>query len=186
LEYKVKYTIKNLSKITSERRAYQKIASVGSIKEDIYKGGDMGVFGKFFEKTSISKEPTWVDSERNCSWTEISSNESQKIEFGPESCYQDHSGTYIILRIFFPTEDQFLFAGCLIKKHQSDAVHVFLARVESTNGDVIKPDHTDPNRYLHVEKNPEVDKIITVANNYARFNNYSTVPFWVFQLKLMM
>jgi hypothetical protein len=130
---------------------------------------------------------TWLDGERNSSWRSIAKfSESQTIEFSPESCFSNTTGTFCVLRSFNSEANIVLFMGCLVLEGEDEFMMIVVDRHETQDGKVIKQDDWTRNRILSTEKIPSIESAITAARNNASFNDYSTVPPFVFWLSMKL
>jgi hypothetical protein len=149
----------------------------------------MGLFDSIFgKKPSAEKsEGLWLSGERSSSWRAVAKfSETQSIEISPESCYSNNLGTFCVVRSYNKEKNLMIYMGCLIPNGQSDFLLIAVDRHETPVGDVIKFDDWTKNRILSKEKIPTLSNLIMTAKAGADFNNYSTLPPFVFWLTLKL
>lgn len=148
----------------------------------------MGLLSSLFggnKPDTKGKDGSWLSMERNSTWEEVAKfDQNQPIEVSVESCYQNKMGTFCVLRSFNKNQNVMLFMGCVIPVDQKDFILIVVDRGENPNGGVMKKDDWTKNRVLEKGKIPSVSNAIAKIENLATFNNYSTLPPFVFYLTL--
>jgi len=148
----------------------------------------MGILSALFggnKSTTEGNDGVWLKGERNSTWEEVAKfDKSQPIELSLESCYQNQMGTFCVLRSFNKGQNVMLFMGCVIPEDQNDFILIVVDRGESLNGDVMMRDDWTKNRILEKSKIPDIGDAIQKIENYAAFNDYSTLPPFVFYLTM--
>ena len=142
------------------------------------------LFGKNKSETK-GEDGAWLRMERNSSWGELAElNDTQVIEVSRESCYLNQIGTFCVLRFLDEDKNSVVYWGCVIPKNQNEFIHLVVNRIESLKGEVIKKDEWPKNRVFDNQVIPNLSDSIKMVQNHASFNNYSTVPPFVFYLML--
>ena len=88
------------------------------------------------------------------------------------------------LRFFDKNNNSTVYWGCVIPEKQAEFIHLVVNRIEGHNGEVIKRDEWPKNRVFDDKIIPDLTDAIKKVKNNALFNNYSTVPPFVFYLML--
>jgi hypothetical protein len=148
----------------------------------------MGILSALFgsKKTDTKdNDGSWLKMERNSTWKEVAKfDDTQPIEASLESCFKNQMGTFCVLRTYNKQRNIMLYMGCLIPDDQNDFILVVVDRGENPNIGVVKKDDWTRDRVLEKGKIPSVSDAIPKIHNQAAFNNYSTVPPFVFHLMI--
>lgn len=148
----------------------------------------MGLIDSLFGKNkteNIGNDGAWLSMERNSSWTDLAKlNETQIIEVSRESCYTNQIGTFCVLRFVDKNNNSIVYWGCCIPDKTNEFIHLVVNRIEGSNGEVIKKDEWPKNRVFDDKIIPNLSDAIQKVQNHASFNNYSTVPPFVYYLML--
>jgi hypothetical protein len=145
------------------------------------------LFGGGKKQSSDDNDGMWLNGERDSSWRSVAKfSETQPIEISPESCYTNEVGTFCVLRSFNKEKNIVLFMGCLVPADEDDFLLIIVDRHETPSGKVVKQDDWTRNRILSADRIPSIDGAIKAARGGANFNNYSTLPPFVFWLTMKL
>jgi hypothetical protein len=143
------------------------------------------IFGGGKRKTTEIPDGLWLSGERDSSWREIAkSNSSETMDYSPESCFTNSTGTFVVIRITKNSTGKKDFLGCIIPTNPMNTIYIAVRRSESLSGNILDKDHWSNQTILTMPTRKGIDTIINTARNTAAFNNYSNLPPYVLWLSM--